>query len=178
MCAQSQLRCLCTILSGSGRMYSFGCSITPDCMETSWKVVQSYLLTTIPLYLGTLSEVQQYPSWFLTHPFCVWQRAYSLTVISVLFMVQLLHWKKNDLFLQELFNVVTLVSECITNIAAGVVIPSEVRSHSADWGLKLRHVTVERNHKFQSHSISFSPENLVLYGSLYLHSHCGCSSLL
>lgn len=74
--------------------------------------------------------------------------------------------------------VIILVSECITNIAASVVIPSEVRSHAADWGLKLRHVTVKRNHKFEIRSISFSPENLVLHGSLYLHSSCGCSSPL
>lgn len=78
---------------------------------------------------------------------------------------------KEDLYLQEHFNVIiTLVSENITNITATVVIPSEVRSCSADWALKFRHVSVKKNPKFEIHSISLSPENLVLYGSLYLNS--------
>lgn len=79
--------------------------------------------------------------------------------------------KNNYLCLEEHFSVViTLVSEYITNIAATVVIPSEVRSHSADQGLKFRHVSVKRNPKFEIHSMFLSPENFILYGSLYLNT--------
>lgn len=62
--------------------------------------------------------------------------------------------------------VITVVSEYITNITATVVIPSEVRSCSADWALKFRHVSIKRNPKVEIHRVSLSPDNLVLYGSL------------
>jgi len=162
--------------TSSGRIYSFGEVSHPNIHKHPQKwhnhvclVPQSCLWAHSEYSTDILRLVPHSPTPVQQSP----------TLNCVLFMVKLSDWKKGWLISSGTLNaVITAVSERITNTAVSTVIPSEIRSHSADWGLMPRRVTVKRNHKFEPCHFSFPPEILAPYSFLYLHFICEHSSLL